>query len=92
MSDALDTWSGFCCLLYFSIDGSQQDPCVLALGPGEKIGDPRFVDLATGNLRLRADSPAIDAGADAGPNTDFDGTQVPQGRAPDMGAYEFKRK
>lgn len=78
--------------VYFSVDESQPDPCGLALGPGEKIADPRFVDFAKRNLHLRADSPAIDAGAEAGPAADFDGTQVPQGKAPDIGAYEFKRK
>lgn len=78
--------------IYFSVDGSQADPCGLPLGPDERIVDPRFADYAKWDLHLRADSPAIDAGFDIGRTTDFDGTPVPQGKAPDIGAYEFKRE
>ncbi len=42
--------------------------------------DPRFVNLTSGGLGLRADSPGIDAGTDLGlPFT---------GQAPDLGAFE----
>ena len=34
-------------------------------------------------------SPAIDAGVDVGLEKDIAGTIVPQGKAPDIGAYEF---
>ena len=34
-------------------------------------------------------SPAIDAGADVGLTMDFEGTPIPTGSAPDIGAYEF---
>ncbi len=40
------------------------------------------------DLRLRADSPCIDAGGDVGVTTDFAGARRPQGDAPDIGAYE----
>lgn len=76
--------------LYFSLDGSQTDPCGLPLGPGERIADPRFVDYAKLDLHLKPDSPAIDAGHQIGRTTDLDGTPVPRGRAPDVGAYEFR--
>lgn len=74
------------------MDGSQEDPCGLPLGPGEKIGNPEFLDYAKQDFHLKPGSPAIDAGWDIGPSEDFDGTPVPQGKAPDIGAYEFKRK
>jgi Right handed beta helix region len=46
--------------------------------------DPRFKAPAQGDLRLRADSPAIDAGRVI-PNV----TDGYRGRAPDIGAYEL---
>jgi hypothetical protein len=76
---------------YFSLDGSQSDSCGLALGPGDKITDPRFIDYAKQDLHLKADSPAINAGFDIGRAVDFNGTPVPQGRAPDIGTHEFRR-
>jgi hypothetical protein len=59
------------------------------LGSGEKVGNPLFVNVAVGNLALLIGSPAIDAGLDLGYTKDFNGAPVPQGLAPDMGAYEF---
>lgn len=60
-------------------------------GVGNKTGDPLFVDLASNDLHLKADSPAIDA---ANPNRappfghDYDGIQRPQGSTSDIGAFE----
>ena len=61
-----------------------------SLGKGEQIGDPLFVDFKNRDLRLRQNSPAIDAGADLGYTRDFDGNPIPDGAAPDIGAYEFQ--
>lgn len=60
------------------------------LGEGDKIGDPMFVDFENRDLRLRAGSPAIDAGVDLGYTLDFDDNPIPSGTAPDMGAYEYQ--
>jgi hypothetical protein len=48
-----------------------------------------FLDSAHRDYRLREGSPAIDAGADVGIQQDPLGTPIPQGKAPDMGAYEY---
>lgn len=52
--------------------------------------DPRFVDPANGDYRLRFGSPSIDSGTvvDA-PAHDVLGTARPQGSGLDMGAYEM---
>lgn len=69
-------------------------PIVKIMGPGDKKADPLFVNPTSGDLHLKTGSPAIDAGAAislSGMNQikDFDGSIVPVGTAPDIGAYEF---
>jgi hypothetical protein len=61
----------------------------LELGEGEQIANPYFANMTGLNLRLISGSPAVDAGLDLGYATDFEGNPVPQGAAPDLGAYEF---
>lgn len=51
--------------------------------------DPLFTDTATHDFTLQAGSPVIDHGTDVGLTTDRNGNTIPQGSAPDMGAYEF---
>jgi len=48
-----------------------------------------FVDPAKGDYHLKAGSPAINRGLDLGYTQDRDGKPVPQGGAPEIGAYEF---
>ena len=51
----------------------------------------RLVDVARLNFHLAAGSPCIDAGEAAGIERDFDGLPIPQGKAPDLGVFEFRR-
>jgi len=75
--------------LYYSLDGSVEDPVGLPPGPGDAVGDPLFVDIERLDLRLRAGSPAIDAATDSGLSFEFDGKPRISGKAPDSGAFEF---
>jgi hypothetical protein len=53
--------------------------------------DPQLVDPASGDYRLKATSPAINAAIPSsglGTDHDFDGVMRPQGAAPDIGAFE----
>jgi hypothetical protein len=50
--------------------------------------NPLFV--STSDFHLQASSPAIDAGTDVGLNQDYQGLRVPLGRAPDIGAFEYR--
>lgn len=61
-------------------------------GRGNRTDDPRFVSgLPAPDLRLTANSPAIDAGtAEGAPTVDVDGLLRPEGSAPEMGAYEHR--
>ncbi len=56
------------------------------------VANPLFADanpIQAADFRPRVGSPMIDAGTDAGLSDDFVGTKVPQGKAPDIGAFEF---
>ncbi len=55
--------------------------------------NPQFVNASAGDLHINAGSPAVDMGTTEGidipsPWLDYDGILVPQGVAPDAGAYE----
>ncbi|MBW2534736.1 MAG: hypothetical protein JRI55_24805, partial [Deltaproteobacteria bacterium] len=52
-------------------------------------GDPAFVDPSAGDFHLQPTSDCIDSGTDVGLTHDMDGVPVPQGSAPDVGAFEY---
>jgi len=60
--------------------------------PHSITGDPQLVDAARRDFHLAGQSPCVDAGADVGHTSDYEGTAVPQGAAPDIGAYESRPK
>jgi hypothetical protein len=51
--------------------------------------DPKFINAPNKDFRLQPDSPCIDAGTNVGLTLDFEGNSVPQGSAPEIGAYEY---
>ena len=61
-------------------------------GVGNISGNPLFIDLAAGNLRLQPDSPCIDAGDNnllpPDVDTDLSGCPRIQNQVVDMGAFE----
>ncbi|MBN1342446.1 MAG: carbohydrate binding domain-containing protein [Phycisphaerae bacterium] len=59
--------------------------------PHSIVADPDLVDPTKADLHLKKGSPCIDAGGDYGLKADFEGTPRPQGKATDIGAYEFKQ-
>lgn len=74
--------------LYYCSDGSTDDPCGKALGTGEMIADPLFVNIDEGDYRLRYGSPAIDSGISLGYDSDLENVPLGKNQVPDMGAYE----
>lgn len=50
--------------------------------------NPLFTNAGSNDFTLQASSPAINAGTNVGLTSDYNGTAVPQGSAPDMGAFE----
>jgi parallel beta helix pectate lyase-like protein/chondroitinase B-like protein len=59
-------------------------------GKHDFVAEPQFVDPDKGDFRLKPGSPGVDAGINVGITTDLVGTRRPQGKAPDVGAYELK--
>jgi hypothetical protein len=58
-------------------------------GCGDIIGNPLFKDINKKDYHLNEQSPAIDAGINLNYTMDFEGNTVPNGSAPDIGAFEY---
>ncbi len=67
--------------------GNTIDPMT---GTNALAQDPRFVNPIAHDYHLQVDSPAVNAGADAGVTVDWEGDARPQGSAPDIGADEVR--
>jgi len=82
-------------LWYYQGSGGSADRCgktdITVSGP--KAVNRIFADFSTGNLHLKRGSPAIGRGDPTMyPARDHAGVRRPQGRRPDIGAFEFKVK
>jgi hypothetical protein len=83
------------CILF---NNTNLDRCEDCSSPGLLLanqnwsGDPLFVDLSAGNLRLQSNSPCINAGVNslAPAGSDLDGNPRVVGFTIDIGAYEFQ--
>ena len=91
------------CIVYFNTADSQVSnwsgsgmaySCTTPLheGTGNIATDPQFVDVSTGDFRLRTSSPCIDSGDNAAVvgGNDIDGRPRIWNGVVDMGAYEYQ--
>ena len=92
------------CIIHYNLSLSTTDNyydctlnyCCTTPSPGSGLGnftdEPRFVDQAGGNLRLKPTSPCINAGSNAyvSGGTDLEGNPRIVGGTVDVGAYEFQ--
>ena len=51
--------------------------------------DPKFANVQSDDFQLSENSPCIDAGTNVGLLKDFNGTSIPKGDSPDIGAFEY---
>ncbi|MGV8964415.1 MAG: cadherin domain-containing protein, partial [Candidatus Saccharimonadaceae bacterium] len=58
-------------------------------GTNPIIGNPNFINPATGNFNIQSNSVVIDHGIPVGISFDMDNTAIFQGTAPEIGAFEY---
>ena len=78
--------SGSSCSTEYSTQDFQN---LTGLGLNTVTGNPAYVNISTGDLRLSASSAAIDKGSGIGTTLDADGHQRLVGQSEDIGAYEY---
>ena len=91
---ATDTGTYNCVHLYTTIPFANSSFAARALGTGEFVGDPLFVNTSIGDYSLQVTSPCIDTGISYSTIfgtviTDVTGTARPQNLLYDIGAYEY---
>jgi parallel beta-helix repeat protein len=70
--------------VYFMLNGAGLG---YGLGAGEKLANPLLANAGGGDYHLQAGSPAINAGLNLGYTVNFESRPLPQGAAPNVGAY-----
>ncbi|MBI5555038.1 MAG: fibronectin type III domain-containing protein, partial [Elusimicrobia bacterium] len=78
--------------LYYPITSASFSVAGIAHDQHSVFADPLFTSTdpnKTEDFKLQSGSLAINKGKDVGLTEDFIGTAIPQGSAPDIGAYEF---
>jgi len=83
-----NTNSDFSHNVWWRPDGNIVIPNEL-LDQGSLISDPQLVNPEKKDFHIQNFSPCIDTGIDVGISKDFEGNEIPQGFAPDIGAYEY---
>ena len=78
---------------YISVSGTSYSTLAAWQATGQDThsttANPLWANASGGDFHLLAGSPAIDTGTNFGYLEDLDGSSVPQGAGPDMGAYEY---
>lgn len=64
---------------------SQQDDHSIEANPSFALSYPKNAS----DFKLRPNSPAVNTGINVGIETDFEYSQIPAGKVPDIGAYEY---
>jgi len=77
---------------YCNIEGGADAVTNAGTYASNKNEDPKFYKASSGELMLRSTSPCIDQGTDVSITYDYLGRRIPNGSAPDMGAYEYYQK
>lgn len=76
---------------YYPYILTENTNCYSSGQPGNNsiVGNPMFINASAGNFRLQSTSPCINHGSATPMQYDMDNISLPQGNAPDMGAFEY---